>query len=67
MRATLIFFSCLGLLIVFLSRPAGKALNRWQVKTAGVDTGEWFYRLAFMLIGLALICLSFLNLFLPYR
>lgn len=61
MRTTFLILSCLGMLIVFLSRPAGKALNHWQVKTAGVDTGEWFYRLAFMIIGVLLTCMSFLS------
>jgi hypothetical protein len=63
MRATIFVFSCLGVLIVFLSKPAGKALNNWQMKTAGVDTGEWFYRLSFMFIGVLLTCLSFLSPF----
>lgn len=63
MRATIFAFSCLGLLIVFLSKPAGRALNNWQIKMAGVDTGEWFYRLAFMFIGVLLTCLSFLSPF----
>jgi hypothetical protein len=64
MRETIFVFSCLGVLIVFLSKPAGKALNRWQVKTAGVDVGEWFYRLSFMIVGAMLTCLSFLRPFL---
>ena len=64
MRATIFVITSLGLLMVFLSKPAGKALNNWQVKMAGVDIGEWFYRLSFIIIGALLTCLSFLNPFL---
>lgn len=61
MRSPIFIVSCLGLLLVFLSRPAGRALNNWQIRMAGVNVGEWFYRLPFMLIGVLLTLFSFLR------
>jgi len=65
MKTTIFILSCFGVLLVILSRRAGKALYRWHVETGGIDTGELSFRLTFITVGALLTCLSFLLPILP--